>query len=119
MSHSEELQKSADAKLKSLEDRIISLEASNNKGPDSGEEALRSYQQHILGKLKQIREALVTTNNEDVGNSVQFQAVKAERDQLAEENKKLKVEIDRLNYRVKHLIKALNTEEEKNRSVGK
>lgn len=104
----------AEEKLKSLEDRIIGLESSvsTNKN-ESGEEALKAYQEHILGKLKLIREALVA-NADDGSSSVHFQAVKAERDQLATENKQLKVEIERLNYRVKHLIKALNEEESKN-----
>jgi hypothetical protein len=33
---------------------------------------------------------------------------------LQQENKKLKIEIQRLNYRINHLVKALNEEEAKN-----
>eukprot|EP01041_Mallomonas_annulata_P002231 gene2231-4331_t len=38
----------------------------------------------------------------------------AQKDNLSAENEKLRKEVDKLNYRVKHLIKALNEEEAKN-----
>lgn len=108
----------AEKKLQTIEERLISLESSvtkESKGKSSNqsnnseavEAALKAYQKQILGKLKQIRESL-TAEGGDV------QSIKNERDQLAQENKQLKVEVERLNYRVSHLIKALNEEESKN-----
>ena len=103
-------------KMKGLEDRILSLESSLTTGTTTTNN-LQDYQKHILGKLKTIREALVAGDTNGGNNTVQTQAIVQERDQLKEENKKLKVEIDRLNYRVRHLVKALNAEEEKNRHM--
>lgn len=73
------------------------------------EEAVRSYQKQILEKLLVVREKV----SEEVGD---YSKLKDERDTLLAENIKLKKESDRQNYRIQHLIKALNAEEERNAS---
>jgi uncharacterized coiled-coil DUF342 family protein len=104
----------AESKMKALEERIVSLESnsdndslSNRKGASSTEVevAVKAYQKQMLSKLKQIRDSL----NEEGGD---IQSVTKERDQLLQENKQLKAEVEKLNYRVRHLIKSLNEEEE-------
>ena len=103
---------SANESLSALEDRISVLEkisdfniANPPLNADSNVEImLRSYQIELLGKLKAIRAGL-TAEGGDVGT------IRVERDALKDENAALKKENERLNYRVRHLIKALNEEE--------
>lgn len=69
--------------------------------------AIKLYQKQILGKLKAIRDALVAEGG-DVAT------IRRERDEARAENAALKKDVERLNYRVRHLVKALNEEEQKN-----
>jgi chromosome segregation ATPase len=101
----------AEQKLGSLEERISKLELEATKGPVSdnlsvAEEAVKAYQIQLVDRLKEIRDAI---KNED-GDIVQ---IRNERDAAISENKKLKIEIERLGYRVRHLIKNLDEEERK------
>jgi hypothetical protein len=104
----------ATEKMSSLEERIAMLEKIadfNIEHPviqsnSNFEELLLNYQVQMLGKLKAIREGLAAEGG-DVGT------IRAERDSLREANNALKKENERLNYRVRHLVKALNEEENK------
>eukprot|EP01038_Epipyxis_sp_PR26KG_P009979 gene9979-13424_t len=105
--------KSAEKQMTEIETRISKLESTSSSNPNISnnntatiEKALKSYQKQILEKLKPIRDLMA----EEGGDISQ---VKQERDEAINENKQLKKDIERLNYRVKHLIKALNEEENK------
>jgi chromosome segregation ATPase len=102
----------AEKRMGSIEERLLSLETaiggSQQLSTAASNEALLDYQIQLLGKLKSIRTAL-TSEGGDVGQ------IKEQRDKLQTENAKLKKEIDKLNYRVAHLIKSLNAEEAKHR----
>ena len=68
---------------------------------------MRNYQIQVLEKLKLVRESLVN----EIGDVAK---ITEEHKVAVEENKNLKKEIDKLNYRVHILIKSLNDEEAKN-----
>ena len=98
----------ANAKISSIEERLTKVEASlvGSNSSSTTNIDLKEYQTQLLIKLKGIRQAMTAEG----GDIVQ---IKEERDKLAIENAKQKKEIDKLNYRIKHLIKALNREEVK------
>ena len=102
---------SADDRMKSIEERIVALESTNAPVNNTAavQEAVRAYQIQVLEKLKDIRQSLASEGG-DVVN------IKAERDAALAENAALKKEVERLNYRVRHLVKALNEEESKNKN---
>ena len=87
---------------------FLLVAASNDSSKDI-EEALRTYQKQMLSKLIDVREKLVN----EVGD---YSKLQTERDSLHLENVALRKESERMNYRIKHLIKALNIEESKNTS---
>lgn len=62
-------------------------------------EGLLVYQKQVLGRLVMIRDALAADP------AVDMAYVLKERDALREENAKLTKEIDKLNYRIAHLVK--------------
>ncbi|RYH16845.1 hypothetical protein EON65_29440 [archaeon] len=103
----------AENRMTSLEARIAELEksaVSASSGDNSHVEvelAIKKYQHQILGKLKAIKEALVSEGGDSA-------TLRQERDDARAENAALKKEIERLNYRVRHLVKALNEEEARN-----
>ena len=93
--------------MSSIEERLTKVEVSlGGNATTTTNVDLKEYQTQLLIKLKCIRQAMTAEG----GDIVQ---IKEERDKLALENAKQKKEIDKLNYRVKHLIKALNREEAK------
>ena len=95
-------------RMNSLEARISALESeSSGAAPD---QALQQYKQTILGRLKQIREVLAS----DAGLGMVDPAVVEERDVLRKENERMRRETEKLKYRVAHLIRSLNEEEQKN-----
>lgn len=99
----------AENKLAALEKRIASLELSGSTTSASNEAveaAVRQYQIQVLARLKEIRDAM-----KEEGGDVTI--VRKERDAAVEENKQLKKEVERLQYRVKHLVKSLEEEERK------
>jgi len=96
------------SKMTAIESRLAKLEATTAGTSASSSaatnEALAEYQAQMLVRLRGIRAAMTAEG----GDIVQ---VTAERDQLAAENKKLRKDMEKLNYRVQHLIKALNRAE--------
>ncbi len=98
----------AENALKELEDRVFKIEsqsASKNE-LQIAEDAVKAYQSQLLGRLKEIRDAFQSEGGDII-------SITKERDLLKEENKQLKKEMERMQYRIKHLIKALNEEEAK------
>jgi hypothetical protein len=97
----------AEERMSSIENRILGLEA-NKSSADSSEvaEALQEYQKQMLIKLKVVRDKLNETSS---GGDIN--QVKKERDEAVAQTKLDKKEIEKLNYRVQHLIKSLNAEE--------
>jgi hypothetical protein len=110
---SEELT-AAENRMSSLEAKLLALEGSAVSGGsnEAVENALKAYQLTMAQKLRAIRDAMIAEN----GSSESLSKVISERDGALAENAKLKKEIERLNYRVNHLVKALNAEEAKNAS---
>ena len=72
----------------------------------SNDASLLAYQTQLLEKLTCVRDAL-SIEGGDIGQ------VREERDLFRAENTKLKLEAEKLNYRVKHLVKALTKAEER------
>lgn len=101
----------AEKKMSEIEARLAELETNNTKAPapDSSivEEAITNYQKQMLTKLQKIRELIVSEGGD-------ISTVREERDRALAENAQMKKEIERLNYRVRHLVKSLNEEEAKN-----
>ena len=96
----------AEMRMNSIEKRLISIEALKTHGSSSEvSDALAQYQQQVLAKLKVIR-GKITEEGGDVS------LIKKERDDLAIENTLLKKEMEKQNYRIQHLIKALNSAEQ-------
>ena len=100
---------SAEKRMSALEEKLLSLEvaAVAASSDAAAEGALQNYQLSLLARLKTLRELLVS----EAGSSESLAKVKEDRDQLAIENAQLKKENERLQYRVNHLVKALNAEE--------
>lgn len=98
--------------IESLKTRLDSLEKLNLSKEDVSTEVLsgiQSYQAQLLPRLKEIREAM--EKELASGQHVQPEETIA----LREENKKLKAEVEKLNYRVRHLVKMLEEEEQKSK----
>lgn len=104
----------AEKRMTSIEDKLLELEKSAvAPSSDAGsaqavEVAIKKYQQQMLGKLKAIKDALQAEGGDVV-------TIRQERDAAQAENAALKKEMERLNYRVRHLVKALNEEEAKSK----
>ena len=79
------------------------------------ENALKEYQLQVLSKLKELRNLMIndSNTNSDIPGSTSSSILKDERDAAVAEVKLLKKEVDKLNYRIRHLVKALNEEESK------
>lgn len=110
----------AENTLRSLEERVLAVEASAKCNATSGVSdedkvsiAIKAYQIQMLNRLKEIQAAM---EREQSGSSASGDVLKiiAERDMALAEVKKQNTEIAKLNYRVNHLVKALNEEERKN-----
>ena len=83
------------------------LEAGVGASGDTSNEAeaeMEGFKRQILSKLYVIRDRLATEGGDP-------EELKKERDAVKQENAILRAEIERLNYRVRHLIKELNTAE--------
>jgi hypothetical protein len=93
------------SKLTLLEYRLAEVERSNKEKAKVNSvvdnTALMAYQRSMLTRLKAIRSALGNEGGGDVG------AITRERDALLEENKKLKADNDKLNYRIMHLVRSM------------
>ena len=120
MDISSESLKLAEERMSQIEQRIQSLQSqkvvpTNHEDVNKLiEEALYEYEKKILIKLKLIKEELLNNNNNNITNNSDYNKLIEERDNAIAENIKNKKEIDKLNYRIQHLVKALNEEEEKN-----
>lgn len=96
-----------------LEERLKKMELNSSSkaggGADSAavEKALQTYQVQMLAKLKAIRDQIANEGGDAT-------VVRKERDVALAENAKMKVEIERMNYRINHLVRALSEEEAKN-----
>ena len=100
----------ADTRMSAIEGKLTALEASrgnntNQMSTAASNEVLFDYQFQLLDKLRNIRDALAADGG-DLGQ------IREERDNLQAENLKLKKEAEKLNYRVRHLVKALTAAEE-------
>lgn len=96
----------AEDRLKSIEDRLLAVESTSAGTASTAdvELALHQYQKQILGKLKEVRDKIA----EEGGD---ISTIRKERDEAVNQNALLVKEIAKLNYRVQHLVKALNAEE--------
>ena len=107
----------AESKIASLEKRIAILESSSTPTEDSFDrycdiqtQTLKHFQEDILTKLIAIRQqAVIESQQREITAST-----KTESEDILRENASLKKEIERLNYRVNHLVKALTAEELRN-----
>jgi len=100
----------ADERLQQIEEKLLNLERiASNSVVDSEaiDAALQAYQSQLLVKLKQVRETLIAEGGD-------IATIRQERDSALLQNAALKKDNERLQYRVKHLIKMLNEEESKN-----
>lgn len=105
--------------IESLTSRIETLEKQNFTKENVSKEILagiQNYQAQLLPRLKEIRDALEKENNTSMKGS-NYIKLEEENSLLKDENKKLKNDIEKLNYRVNHLIKMLNEEENKNKNL--
>ena len=92
-------------RLAKLEGRLAQLEGeiqvtNTVEAQSDGAEALAEYQGQVLSRLKVIRDALMSG---DGRGDMAF--VIKERDALREENEKLKQDMQKMNYRIQHLVK--------------
>ena len=99
----------ATARMTVLENKIVDLEAScgrknNQTDSDITSGSLHEYQVQLHQKLVNIRSALISEGGD-------ISQIREERDLYLAENTQLKKETERLNYRVQHLIKALDVAE--------
>lgn len=103
----EQLQR-AEQRLLDLESRLTQVEQVGSAAAKGSEDdgALQAYQAVVLDKLKAVRQAML----EEVGD---IGAVRRERDAAVALNVKLEAEIAKQNYRIAHLIKALNEAQSK------
>ena len=70
---------------------------------DSVNEPLKEYQVKMLGQLRQLRKKL---KEEGVGYG--GAGADQEKEKLQKENGELKAEVSKLNYRIVHLLRALD-----------
>ena len=103
----------ANVMISKLEERLDAVEAKNESYSSQtrvDDSNLRIYQAKLLVRLKEIRAAIGTG---DAGS------IKKERDAALSENVELKKELERANYRIKHLVKELNKAEEQSSTLTK
>lgn len=105
----------AAARMTVLENKVNDLEALCGNEKDerdtcSSSGSLHDYQVQLHQKLVNIRNSLVTEGGD-------ISQIRVERDLYLAENAQLKKEMERLNYRVQHLIKALDVTEKDNLSL--
>jgi hypothetical protein len=102
--------KVAEERMQSIEERLAAVEALNTTSTSAADsQALLQYQKQILAKLTAVRDQMKMEGGD-------ITTIKRERDEAVAQNAIYKKEIDKLNYRVNHLIKALNAEEAKNQT---
>lgn len=114
----------AESKIASLERRIAMLESQHHhhgsaevsfdQYSDIQTQALKQFRSDVLVRLRSIRQQAVLESQQGMASA----SMKGECEELSRENAALKKEIERLNYRVNHLVKALTAEELKNSSAA-
>ena len=111
MSSLEERAAAAEAKLASLCERISKAEESMAAGAPpaaaavSGDAPLKGFQLEMLGQLRQLRAKMVADDaGASAGGGPEVDALKADNAKLVAENKAL-------NFRVVHLLRALDDAE--------
>lgn len=102
------------ARMAAIEGRLQAVEsvetATSSVTGGGGAEVnkiLAQYQLQLLVRLKDIRNAMEASGGDVV-------SITAERDAAVAENVRLKKEMERMNYRISHLVKELSAEEAKN-----
>jgi chromosome segregation ATPase len=83
--------------IDALEKRAAALEAKLSQGSSRG----GSSDAATLPKLEQLRKLI----EED---RLEAETVRAQKDALEEENQKLRADVEKLNYRVKHLLRTID-----------
>lgn len=94
----------AETHLSDLERRVALMElgSTGTTAVDDGE--MRAFKLNILSKAKMIRDKLVSEG----GDPAQL---RKERDEVLAENAKLKKEMEKQAYRIRHLLKGLEVAE--------
>ena len=87
-----------ECRLKSMESTAEQVDEKDSSSSNSSMVDLVEYQKQMLIRITEIRDTLVVQDGD-------INVVKEERDSLKESNSKLKKEVERLNYRISHLIK--------------
>ena len=109
---------SSQKKLRELEERLTSIEASEKVGQLSDEQkvtkALDEYKIQLASRLREISAAMAA-EKKNASVSGDAKVLISERDDALALVQKQQIEIDRLKYRVNHLVKALTAEEERNK----
>ena len=109
----------AELKLGELENRLLLVECSNKAALKSTQESVNdavvAYQKDVLERLKEIRLAIKEEGKEGNFCSASGANVIAERDAALALVKKQQGDIEKLNYRIKHLVKALEAAENNNK----
>lgn len=98
---------SQEKRMTAIENKISELTDCTALFPTSSSEVLLDYQEQLLIKLKSIREAMLNSNK---GGGLTSKNDDRDR-QLLAENISLKKDNEKLNYRISHLVKAVNTAE--------
>lgn len=99
-------------KLSELDQRLKDLETLGGKRASSEQDGqlLKQYQATVLDKLKLLKQKMLA----EIGD---IDAIKRERDVAIAESDRLLRENEQLNYRVAHLIKALNDAQAQARNI--
>ena len=100
----------AESRVSALEDRMLNLEQAHEYATKSsaGSDLLLQYQIEVLEKLKHVRETVL----QDLGD---IDNIKQQRDDAVALNTRLTKEVEQMQYRIKHLIRALNEAQAQNR----
>ena len=109
MASLEERATKAEARMSELMARLDRLDGKLNGGGAGGSEQLREYQLNMLGQLKQLRAKMVAEGGTGSGGGG---ASAKEVEELKAANAKLEEENGKLNYRIKHLLRALDEAEQ-------
>lgn len=102
--------KAAEERMNAIERKIANIESISVAATSSAavEDSLREYQVQMLKRLKGVRDTFQSEGGD-------LATIKQERDMAVSENIVLKKDLEKANYRIRHLIKALEVEEAKNK----
>ena len=111
MASLEERATKAEARMSELMTRLDKIDGKLSGGGAGGSAQLREYQLDMLGQLKQLRAKMVAEGGAGSGSGGGGASAK-EVDELKAANAKLEEENGKLNYRIKHLLRALDEAEQ-------